>query len=106
MVGDMWSDVAFGHRAGTQAALVLSGVATIGEARQWRAESTECSPDIVLHDVRGLVDPARVALSYSRYRDSRTSLWRRQHRIATMPIVLAALGIGVLFCKGCANKGS
>lgn len=55
MVGDMWSDVAFGHRAGARAALVLSGVARAEDVLGWSAEA---QPDAVLADARGLVDAA------------------------------------------------
>lgn len=57
MVGDLWSDIAFGHRAGTRAALVLSGVTTPAMARELSGES---APDGVLTDVVGLVEPSRV----------------------------------------------
>jgi phosphoglycolate/pyridoxal phosphate phosphatase family enzyme len=57
MVGDLWSDIAFGHRAGTRSALVLSGVTTAAAAKELRGESV---PDCVLTDVVGLTDAARV----------------------------------------------
>lgn len=57
MVGDLWSDVAFGHRAGTRAALVLSGVTSAADAAKLTGES---SPDAVFTDVRGTIDAAHV----------------------------------------------
>ena len=57
MVGDMWSDIAFAHRAGARGALVLSGVATEADAATWTGDSV---PDAIIRDVRGLIEPSRV----------------------------------------------
>ena len=62
MIGDMWSDIAFGHRAGGRSALVLSGVGTLEDADTWTGDSR---PDAVLADVRGLLDPRHVVRPFS-----------------------------------------
>jgi hypothetical protein len=62
MIGDMWSDIAFGHRAGGRSALVLSGVGTLADAESWSGENR---PDAVLADVRGLLDPRHVVKPFS-----------------------------------------
>ena len=57
MVGDMWSDIAFGHRAGASAALVLSGVASAEDAARWKGDMR---PDGIFTDIRGLISPTQV----------------------------------------------
>lgn len=48
VVGDMWSDIAFGKRCAT--ALVLTGVAKMGDVRTW-----EEKPDVVLPSIVDIV---------------------------------------------------
>ena len=55
MVGDMWSDVEFAHNAGCDALLVLSGVASLDDARRW---SGITRPDFVAPDLTALLRPA------------------------------------------------
>ncbi len=64
MVGDLWSDIAFGHRAGARSVLVLSGVSKLEDANSWDGEQV---PDAVLHDVRGLLDNAHVVRGFDDY---------------------------------------
>ena len=54
MVGDMWSDVEFAHNAGCDALLVLSGVASLDDARRWRGLTR---PDFVAPDLTALLRP-------------------------------------------------
>ena len=54
MVGDMWSDVEFAHNAGCDALLVLSGVASLDDARRW---SGITRPDFVAPDLTALLRP-------------------------------------------------
>lgn len=62
MVGDMWSDVKFGHSVGAHSALVLSGVATLDDVAAWvqpgvlPAEPAEVVPDHILDHVGGIFD--------------------------------------------------
>ena len=103
MVGDMWSDIAFGHRAGADACLVLSGVAGLPEASKWRGE---CQPDHTLHDVRGLLERSQVVHSSSAPATMLGRMWRRR------PVGMAAaatLGVGlgalvVAYASGDAGK--
>ena len=97
MVGDMWSDIAFAHRAGACGALVLSGVATEADVATWTGDSV---PDAVLRDVRGLVAPSKVVSTHgharpmaARLRDAATrALATRGGRFALLGLGFAAAG--------------
>ena len=92
MIGDMWSDIAFGHRAGARAALVLSGVATAADAKAWTGE---CRPDAVLTDVRGLLDEARVVEPLRRRARASRAMASALSLVGGAPPRLVVLGLAV-----------
>ncbi len=92
MVGDLWSDIAFGHRAGARSALVLSGVAKQEEAKSWTGE---CQPDAIAADVRGLVDAAHVVRPLAPRRGTLKPALRHHAAAARGPVGLAAAGVAV-----------
>ena len=100
MVGDMWSDIAFGHRAGADACLVLSGVAGLHEASAWRGE---CRPDHILRDVRGLVDSRQVVRSSSAPASVLRRMWRRQPVSMAAVATLGVGAAGALVALACAS---
>ena len=99
MVGDLWSDIAFGHRAGARAVAVLSGVATLEDTRRWAGESV---PDGVLHDVRGLVDPQHVVEPLRPWSRATPPPERWGIRPRNPALAAAALAVGLVAATGVA----
>ena len=86
MVGDMWSDVEFAHNAGCDALLVLSGVASLDDARRW---SGITRPDFVAPDLTALLRPAE------RFPPAPSSSSRRW----LLPSIVAAAAVAFLVSR-------
>ena len=64
VVGECAAHVKFAHAAGAVAALALTGRTTnVAQSMLWRGDE---KPDVVLSDVRGVVDARRVAAGLAR----------------------------------------
>ncbi len=86
MVGDMWSDVEFAHNAGCDALLVLSGVASLDDARRWRGITR---PDFVAPDLTALLRPVE------RFPPAPSSSSRRW----LLPSIVAAAAVAFLVSR-------
>ena len=83
MVGDMWSDVEFAHNAGCDALLVLSGVASLDDARRWRGLTR---PDFVAPDLTALL--LRPAERFPPAPSSSSRRWRLAAVVAAVAAVV------------------